>query len=127
MPCFDLTHAPVATARAAATGPVLPLALGTTHKESPIDSVYMWTRQGRTANRTKLSRGPIPALLCHVDVAEIRTAAHVRPVQAGSSIKPQIPLEFNVHTVFEGTLIFLHTCSMCPCRAFLPMFFSPVF
>ena len=45
-------------------------------------------------------------------------------IQAGSSIKPQIPSESNIHAVFErfDPEIVL-TCLTCPCRAFYDGFF----
>ena len=44
-------------------------------------------------------------------------------IQAGSSIKPQIASEFNVHAVFERDPEIVHTSLMCSCRAFYESFF----
>ena len=57
---------------------------------------------------------------------------HQISVPAGSSIKPQIPSEFNVHAVFERKSLqvdpeFLHTCLMCLCRAFYKSFLRSFF
>ena len=46
-------------------------------------------------------------------------ALYRKPLQAGSTVSPQIPSESNVHAIFETPWIFqfLHACWMCPYRA----------
>ena len=54
-------------------------------------------------------------------------AAICYQVQAGSSIKPKISSDADVHAVFEiyTSPEILHTCLMCPCRASNDFFFVP--
>ena len=39
-------------------------------------------------------------------------------LQAGSSVKPKIPSDADVHPVFESRTLTFCTCLVCPCRAF---------
>ena len=48
-------------------------------------------------------------------------------IQAGSSIKPQIPSESNIHDGFERDPAILYTGSMCPSRAFTNGVLSSLF
>ena len=72
----------------------------------------------RTIIRHERYSSDIWRCLLSGSVTHPRQAQTVVHLHAGSSTKPQIPSDPNVHAVFESQdLVILHTCFMCPSRA----------